>query len=79
MSATGRPRGPSDGYGAAPTPTPERRRTGVTRLTIALFNYENGGFRSGVLGGDYDFRPLQYAVAQAEVVPGATSTARSSS
>jgi hypothetical protein len=41
----------------------------VTRLTIALFNYENGGFRSSILGGVYDFRPLQHAVAQAEVVP----------
>jgi hypothetical protein len=38
----------------------------VTRLDIALFNYEDGGLQPD---GGYDFRPLQYAMAQAEVRP----------
>jgi len=38
----------------------------ATRLPVALFNYENGGLQPG---GDYNFRPLQCAFAQAEVIP----------
>jgi hypothetical protein len=38
----------------------------VTRLPIALMNYEDGGAQP--VGG-YDFRPLQRAFTQAEVVP----------
>jgi hypothetical protein len=38
----------------------------VTRIDIALFNYESGGARPS---GGYDFRSLQRAVAQAEAIP----------
>jgi len=38
----------------------------VTRIDIALFNYEDGGASPS---GGYDFRPLQRAFAQAETVP----------
>ncbi len=38
----------------------------MTRLPIALYNYQNGGAQPG---GGYDFRPLQRAFAQAEEIP----------
>jgi len=38
----------------------------VTRIDIALYNYESGGAKPS---GGYDFRPLQRAFAQAEVIP----------
>jgi len=37
----------------------------VTRVVVALFNYQNGGMQPG---GGYDFRPLQRAFAQAQEI-----------
>jgi hypothetical protein len=38
----------------------------MTRIRVALFNYENGGLRSG---GGYDFQPLQAAFAEVAEPP----------